>query len=125
VSRCAQAQAECSLEPGADDCSGAQSDPGTVGNSSHAAGSARSQASRYVANPIDAVSGNKYQRGDDYAAFSSPMTYTRHYNTALVGQNIGLGAGWRDTYSLRLYKQTDTRYQLIQSSCRTAGDGNL
>jgi len=116
----AYAQSECSLEPGADDCSGAPTDPGSTGSSaSGATGTSFRGASRYVGNPIDAISGNKYQRGDDYAAFSSPLIYSRHYNTALVTQNLGLGRGWRDTYSLRLYQEADNAYRLIQSDGKT------
>jgi len=101
------AQAECNLEPGADTCSQQPSDPGSSEPTAVVA--------HHVGNPIDAISGNKYQRGNDFAAFASPLVHFRHYNTASVHQNIGLGAGWRHTYSLRLYREGADRYRLLQS----------
>ncbi len=104
------AQAECLLEPGAAACDSSSTDPGST--------SPPTDSRRHVGNPIDVLSGNKYQRGDDYAAFASPLVYSRHYNTALVLQNLGLGKGWRDTYSLRLYGSLG-KYTLIQSDGRS------
>ena len=38
----------------------------------------------HVGNPIDVVSGNKYQRDIDYKAFNSGLTLVRHYNSCLL-----------------------------------------
>ena len=104
----AHAAAECTLEPGGANCNNQQNDPGSA---------VPTPTGRHVGNPIDVVSGNKYQRADDFAAFASPLVYVRHYNTALVHQNIGIGPGWRDTYSLRLYQAGNT-FTLVQSDGR-------
>jgi len=104
------AEASCSPEPGAAGCGEESSDLGSAN---------QNRDSYHVGNPIDLVTGNKYQRGDDFAAFASPLGYTRHYNTALADQDIGLGFGWRDTYSLRLYAVEDKGYRLVQSDGRS------
>ncbi len=105
----ANAGTQCGPEPGAANCGDT---PVDLGSAPTPAGSRH-----YIGNPIDVITGNKYQPGYDFAAFASPLVRTRHYNTALAHQNIGYGAGWRDTYSLRLYK-TSHGYQLIQSDGR-------
>lgn len=105
----AHAGSQCGAEPGAANCG---DQPVDLGSAPTPAGSRH-----YIGNPIDVITGNKYQPGHDFAAFASPLIRTRHYNTALAHQNIGYGAGWRDTYSLRLYK-TASGYQLIQSDGR-------
>jgi len=38
----------------------------------------------HIGNPIEAIGGNKYQQETDYQAVGSALTWTRHYNSALV-----------------------------------------
>ena len=104
----AQAAAQCSaLAPGGPAC-GAE----PIGS----AGTA--DADRFVANPIDVVTGNKYQRREDYRAFGSRLAFSRHYNTGAVHADLGLGRGWRHDYDVSLARAGDTTVRLYQSDGR-------
>ena len=73
---------------------------------------------RHVGNPIDVVSGNKYQRAFDYRAVDSPLEFTRHYNSNLTGYDLGLGRGWRHTYDVSLSALENGGFQIVQSDGR-------
>ncbi|MBX2882386.1 MAG: lipase family protein [Granulosicoccus sp.] len=76
------------------------------------------QAPRHVGNPIDVVSGNKYQIENDIEIEHSKLVFKRHYNTALTTHNIRLGQGWRHTYSVVLSASPDGSLQIVQSDGR-------
>ena len=104
----AQAGAQCSaLAPGGPAC-GAE----PIGSADAA------DADRFVANPIDVVTGNKYQRREDYRAFGSRLAFSRHYNTGAVHADLGLGRGWRHDYDVSLARAGDTTVRLYQSDGR-------
>ena len=75
-------------------------------------------AERFVANPIDVVTGNKYQYREDYRAFGSRLAFSRHYNTAQTDADVGLGRGWRHDYAVSLARAGDTTVRLYQSDGR-------
>ena len=75
-------------------------------------------ASRFVANPIDVVTGNKYQHRLDYRAFGSRLAFSRHYNTAQTDVDLGLGRGWRHDYDVSLARIDETGLRVFQSDGR-------
>ncbi len=77
-----------------------------------------SARSEHVGNPIDVVSGNKYQSEIDVRLGNSHLSLVRHYNSASAGQNLGLGNGWRHTYSVVLSTDGDEVRQIVQSDGR-------
>ena len=99
----------CELEPGGPSC-GAESDPGSSNTGS--------LPQRHVGNPVDVITGNKYQRVDDYRALGSPLIFSRHYNTALVDHDVRLGQGWRHSYSVVLSRVDENTLQIVQSDGR-------
>ena len=63
-----------------------------------------------VGNPIDVITGNKYQRETDLPALPGMLglEIVRHYNSALAGTDAPLGLlgrGWRLSYETDLYLQ--------------------
>ena len=75
-------------------------------------------ASRFVANPIDVVTGNKYQHRLDYRAFGSRLAFSRHYNSARTDVDLGLGRGWRHDYDVSLARVDETGLRVFQSDGR-------
>ncbi len=72
----------------------------------------------HVGNPIDVVSGNKYQRDIDYKAFNSGLTLVRHYNSSLGDYDTGFGQGWRHTYQVFLTRPEPGKLNIVQSDGR-------
>ena len=72
----------------------------------------------HVGNPIDVVSGNKYQRDIDYKAFNSGLTLVRHYNSSLADHDTGFGQGWRHTYQVFLTRPGPNKLNIVQSDGR-------
>jgi len=72
----------------------------------------------HVGNPIDVISGNKYQVELDYQALGSALSFKRHYNTALVEHDNRLGHGWRHSYHVVLSRISNDQYQIVQSDGR-------
>ncbi|MEE9335512.1 MAG: RHS repeat domain-containing protein, partial [Granulosicoccaceae bacterium] len=101
--------AACSATVGAPACA-AQTDPGSA--------SASFLPSPYVANPIDVVTGNKYQHSDDYLGFGSRLQFSRHYNSVDSEERTVLGAGWRHSYDVTLKRSSPSRLLLKQSDGR-------
>jgi hypothetical protein len=73
---------------------------------------------QHVGNPINVVTGNKYQYELDYQSISSSLTLDRHYNSTLAGYDIGFGPGWRHTYQVVLTRVSDTQVDIVQSDGR-------
>ncbi len=74
-----------------------------------------------VGNPINVITGNKYQREIDYAAVGgvASLLFNRHYNSLNTTIDIGLGVGWRHSFDLRLKNSADQRFvEIIQSDGR-------
>jgi RHS repeat-associated protein len=67
-----------------------------------------------VGNPINARTGNKYQREVDYVgAGTFPLTFVRHYNSQFTFQSQ-LGLGWRDNYDRQILPQSGTRVTVVR-----------
>ncbi len=101
--------AECSVSVGAPACS-SKADPGST--------RASFLPSPYVTNPVDVLTGNKYQRSDDYLGFGSRLQFSRHYNSADSDARTVLGAGWRHSYDVTLKRASPSRLLLKQSDGR-------
>jgi len=89
-------------------------------DTSNDVGSSSPDASKvaHVGNPIDVVSGNKYQAGVDVRFGASHLSLVRHYNSTLANINIGLGNGWRHSYSVALTKSGQNLLTIAQSDGR-------
>lgn len=84
-----------------------------VGSSAPSAGK-----TLHVGNPVDVASGNKYQSDIDAKLADSKLSFLRHYNSAQSNINIGMGNGWRHSYSVMLSRNGDTQLQIVQSDGR-------
>ncbi|MGQ7845927.1 DUF6531 domain-containing protein [Granulosicoccus sp. 3-233] len=71
-----------------------------------------------VGNPIDVVSGNKYQYELDYQSPNSGLALARHYNSSLSDYDLGIGAGWRHSYQVVLSRVGAQRMDIVQSDGR-------
>ncbi|HEX5360958.1 MAG TPA: DUF6531 domain-containing protein, partial [Fluviicoccus sp.] len=76
------------------------------------------QPSSAVGNPLDVMSGNKYQSETDFPAFSGPLglSFSRVYNSRSQTRGL-LGFGWRHAYELTLMASAD-KIQIIQADGR-------
>jgi len=97
--------------------------PGAVGapaclTTADAGSVARTDGAEHVGNPIEIASGNKYEQAIDYRSISSPLAFTRHYNSALADENRGLGHGWRHGLDVTLARVDDRRLLLTQGDGR-------
>ena len=77
------------------------------------------QTRRYTGNPVDVITGNKYQRELDYQSLGSRLHFSRYYNSALSDADIGLGHGWRHSYFVKLVELDSDRRQIEQADGRT------
>jgi|GEM_PF-4001187 len=102
----------------AQQCTATTGAPACVGPPDAGSTSASFLPSPYVANPVDVISGNKYQHSDDYLAFGSRLQFGRHYNSVDSELQESLGAGWRHTYDVTLKRASDSRLLIKQSDGR-------
>jgi RHS repeat-associated protein len=74
---------------------------------------------RAVGNPIDVVTGNKYQAETDLSPLPGPLglRFVRHYNSRLE-QDGALGYGWRHSYMAALERIDGESIRLRQSDGR-------
>jgi YD repeat-containing protein len=81
----------------------------------------RTGASLGAGNPVDIISGNKYQRETDLPALPGVLglELVRHYNSALRQRDTGgLGRGWRLSYQAELHAGHES-LSIVQSDGRT------
>lgn len=52
-----------------------------------------------VGNPINIMTGNKYQREVDVVGGEAGLEFVRHYNSLGINPDVGLGPGWTHTYA--------------------------
>ncbi|MDY6947413.1 MAG: RHS repeat-associated core domain-containing protein [Pseudomonadota bacterium] len=70
--------------------------------------------SQGIGNPIDAATGNKYQREEDYRSADGTLEFARHYNSQLQAPAVtsafvsALGSKWRSTYDRALRRSTSS-----------------
>ncbi|HEX5276621.1 MAG TPA: DUF6765 family protein [Fluviicoccus sp.] len=76
------------------------------------------QPSSAVGNPLDVMSGNKFQSETDLPALSGPLglSFSRTYNSRSQSRGL-LGHGWRHAYELTLLETRD-KLQIIQPDGR-------
>lgn len=74
--------------------------------------------SDHVGNPIDVLSGNKYQSETDIRLGGSALQLVRHYNSQQTHVNLGLGNGWRHSYAVVLMAIGQDERQIVQSDGR-------
>ena len=85
-----------------------------VGSHSPPAGDAR-----FVANPVDVMTGDKIERRLDWRAFGSRLSFERHYRSSQGDTNRGLGGGWRHGLDLSLMRLPDgAGLRLVQGDGR-------
>jgi hypothetical protein len=73
---------------------------------------------QHVGNPINVITGNKYQYELDYQSINSSLTLARHYNSTLAAYDTGIGQGWRHTYQVVLTRVSDYQVDIVQSDGR-------
>ncbi len=105
---------DCGSNTGISDCddntNGSSSDPGSA--------PFPQQPPVNVGNPINLITGNKYQRELDFRSTSTRLTWQRHYNSANANFNFGLGNGWSATYLASLQSITNDSAAVLQSNGR-------
>jgi len=73
-----------------------------------------------VGNPIDFLTGNKYQREVDLSIPASPLQWVRHYNSNRSAVNSGLGRGWTHSFDTVLkpisQDEVTVGFELVQST---------
>ena len=99
----------CSAAQGGKPC-GSQSGPASQTKSAPASG---------AGNPIDVITGNKYQQETDMAALPGVLglEIVRHYNSAYAAAHAPVdpfGRGWRLSYDTRLYV-SERAIQIVQA----------
>jgi|GEM_PF-3393650 len=75
---------------------------------------------RFVANPVDVITGSKVERRIDWKAFGSRLAFERHYHSGQGEINRGLGGGWRHGMDLSLMRLPDSGgLRLVQADGRS------
>jgi YD repeat-containing protein len=71
-------------------------------------------------NPVNVVTGNKFQHEVDIAPLSAEpgLSFSRYYNSIAAGQANGLGQGWRHNYQLRVRQHASGELSIIQADGR-------
>ena len=73
-------------------------------------------SARFVANPVDVITGAKVESRVDYRAFGSRLGFARHYNSTGSDTNRGVGVNWRHAYDLSLSRLADHNgLQIVQA----------
>ena len=76
------------------------------------------QAPAGVGNPINLITGNKYQKQVDYQSPSSRLSWQRHYNSSNSIYDFGMGRGWAATFLASLQFQNREGAALVQGNGR-------
>jgi RHS repeat-associated protein len=101
------AKADCSNSAGATSACSASSNPATLGNSSG--------TEQGAGNPINVITGNKYQEEVDMPALPGELgiEIVRHYNSSIHALGH-MGYGWRLSYETDLYVVNNTM-QIVEA----------
>ncbi len=67
-------------------------------------------------NPINLLTGNKYQQEVDYQHATSKLHFSRHYNSQNSDYSFGIGQGWSSTYLTKLYRIGSEGYDVLQAN---------
>ena len=106
-------EASCGTNTGTVSCdstSGNNTDPGSAPTPR--------QADALLGNPINLITGNKYQHESDVSIPGSHLGWTRHYNSANANYDFGLGRGWSATFLANLQHARNASAALLQSNGR-------
>jgi len=76
------------------------------------------QAPAGVGNPINLITGNKYQKHTDYQSPSSRLSWQRHYNSSNSAYDFGMGRGWAATFLASLQFRNRQGAALVQGNGR-------
>jgi len=68
-----------------------------------------------VGNPIDLMSGNKFQSETDFSLPNSQLMFRRMYNSSSTDSDLGLGMGWRHSYAVSIVDSGDGNREIVQS----------
>ena len=71
-----------------------------------------------LGNPIDLVTGTKSQFENDFRIDGALLGFQRHYASTNSDHNIGLGHGWRHSYSVQITTTPDGGRQIIDAAGR-------
>lgn len=74
------------------------------------------QPSSSVGNPINLMSGDKFQSETDFSIPSSQLMFNRMYNSGTTDVNVGLGMGWRHSYAVSIADVGNGAREIIQSN---------
>lgn len=99
-------------------CSASAGGPACIEGHSFGSNQPAQRNGQYVGNPVNMITGNKYQSGLDFRTADSLLMFKRHYNSINAGFNIGLGPGWRSTYDVSIEVVSRNTLRLIQSDGR-------
>jgi len=69
-------------------------------------------------NPINLITGNKYQKHTDYQSPSSRLSWQRHYNSSNSAYDFGMGRGWAATFLASLQFRNQNGAALVQGNGR-------
>lgn len=69
-----------------------------------------------VGNPINLMSGNKFQREVDFALPGATLEFNRLFNSANADSNVGLGQGWHHSYAVSLFDGGNGSREIVQSN---------
>jgi RHS repeat-associated protein len=93
---------------------------GDEGNGDPAATNSPLSPNTNVGNPIDFLTGNKYQREVDLSIPASPLQLVRHYNSNKSTINSGFGRGWTHSFETVLkpviQNEETIGFELVQST---------
>jgi len=109
-------QSPCGENTGDTSCAVTDGSSSSAGDPGSAPGPR--QPSALVANPINLITGNKYQRETDFQSPSTHLAWQRHYNSANAMYDFGLGRGWSATFLAGLQTRNANGASLVQSNGR-------
>ena len=69
-----------------------------------------------VGNPINLMTGNKFQKETDFELPGTQLTFNRLYNSANADNNLGLGQGWHYSYAVSLFDSGNGTREIVQSN---------
>jgi len=76
------------------------------------------QAPASAGNPINLITGNKYQKHVDYQSPASHLSWQRHYNSSNSAYDFGMGRGWAATFLASLQYRNRGGAALVQGNGR-------
>ena len=69
-----------------------------------------------IGNPVNVMTGNKFQKEQDFSLPGSSLSFNRMYNSGSSDINVGLGQGWYHSYAVSLYDGGNGTREIVQSN---------